>query len=180
VSRVLFGLKLLVFAYLARILFFLAFSYHPATPEYDPPVVLFMIDTINLYIHEAGHFFLKPFWMWLEILGGSLFQVLVPFALAIVTFRETPHRVAYSGFWMGESMVNVSAYIRDAPYMKLKLIASGLIHDWNYLLGGNTAAAAFIGWTVFGVGIAVCIASLSLGIFHAVRDFRQAGNTAVE
>lgn len=172
-SRVLFGLKLVVCLYLAYLLFFLGFSYHPERPGYDPPFVIFLTDTVNLFIHEAGHFFLKPFWRWLEILGGSLFQVLVPLALALVTFRETPHRVMYPGFWLGESLVNVSVYIRDAPYMKLKLIASGLIHDWNYLLGGNTTAAAGIGWTVFGVGIAVAAGSILHGAWSALKSLRQ-------
>ena len=102
-----------------------------------------------------------------------MFQVLIPLALAVVTFREKPHQVVYPGFWLGESMVNVSAYVHDAPYMKLKLIARGLIHDWNYLIGGNRDAASLLGWMVFGIGMMVVVASISWGTWQVVRDGRN-------
>ena len=162
-----------VLLYLGRLLFFLSTGYSPAGPGYDPPFVISILDTINLFIHEAGHFFFKPFWMWLEILSGSLVQVLIPLTLLIVTFRENPASSVYPGFWLGESMINVSAYIRDAPYMKLKLIARGLIHDWNWLIRSNEQTASLLGGAVFGIGILVIVASIAFGVYYIIRSFRE-------
>ena len=170
-----FALTLLVHAYLGYLLYFLITGYHPAEPGYNPPFIIFILDTINLFIHEAGHLFLKPFWMWLYILGGSLVQVLLPAALFIVSLRQSPQYAVYPGFWTGENLVNVSAYIRDAPFMKLKLIAAGLIHDWNWLLGGNLDMASSLGTGVFIAGLLTCTGSIAAGVYYAIRSYREGG-----
>jgi hypothetical protein len=168
-----FGLRLLVLFFLAYLLYFLATGYDPASPGYRPPFAIFVIDTINLFIHEAGHFFLRPFGMWVHIIGGSVFQCLIPLALAVVTWRQSPQQAAYPAFWFGENLANVSVYIKDAPVRQLKLIAKGLIHDWNWLLAGNLEAAAPLGDVVFVTGLLFCAASLGFGFYHAVRSFRE-------
>jgi hypothetical protein len=165
--------QLVILLYLVRLLFFLVTDYFPSQHGFDPPLVISILDTINLFIHEAGHFFFKPFWMWLEILAGSLVQVLLPLALVIVTVRESPSWISLPGFWLGESMVNVSAYIKDAPYMKLKLIARGLIHDWNWLIGSNEETATLLGGAVFWLGILTIVASISFAVYSVVSDFRN-------
>tara|TARA_B100001971_G_scaffold166553_1_gene157506 strand:+ start:349 stop:687 length:339 start_codon:yes stop_codon:yes gene_type:complete len=38
------------------------------------------------------------------------------------------------GWWLGQSLLNVSVYIDDAVVMVLPLFGGG-VHDWNYLLG---------------------------------------------
>jgi hypothetical protein len=168
------ALKLLVLSYLAYLLFFLATGYEPALAGYRPPFVIFVIDTINLFIHEAGHFFLKPFGMLIHIIGGSLFQILLPLALLIVTWRQDVRQISYAGFWLGESFINVSVYIKDAPFRQLKLIARGLIHDWSWLLSGNLEAAELLGQVVFVVGLLVCAGSVGAGIVFAIQKFREA------
>jgi hypothetical protein len=111
--------------------------------------------------------------MVVHLLGGSLFQILLPLALAVVTARKKLSHAVYPAFWLGESLVNVSVYIKDAPYKRLKLIAQGLIHDWNWLLGGNLDLAEPLATTVFLLGIVICAAALMVGLVLAVRDFRQ-------
>jgi hypothetical protein len=170
--RLLIVVRSLLLVYLLYLAFFLLFHYHPEQPGYSPPFVIFILDSINLFIHEAGHLFFRPFGMWLHILAGSLFQVLLPLALVIVTFREKPGQILLPCFWLGESMINVSAYIKDAPFMKLKLIARGLTHDWNYLIGGNTETAGILGWIVFGFGIVLVFGSISFGVYQIVVDLR--------
>jgi len=105
------------------------------------------------------------------VLGGSLFQCLLPLALLIVTWRQHRDHIIYAGFWCGENMVNVSAYIRDAPFRQLTLIAKGLIHDWNWLLAGNLEAAEPLGLTVYWCGIALCTASVLSGAWTAICRF---------
>ena len=170
---VLLAAKLLIFVYLGYVLFFLATGYEPAEPGYRPPLSIFLIDTINLFIHEGGHFFLRPFGMFIYILGGSLVQCLLPLALVIVTLRQNISHVVYPGFWLGENLLNVSVYIQDAPTRKLKLIAQGLIHDWNWLLSGDLELASPLGATVQIAGLLICFASLVTGIWFAIKDFRE-------
>ena len=164
-------LKILLLSYLSYLLYFLMTAYDPASSGYRPPFVIFVLDTINLFIHEAGHFILKPFGMSVHVIGGSLFQILLPLALAIVTWRQNADQIVYPGFWLGENLVNVSVYIGDAPYKQLRLIARGLIHDWNWLLSGNMEMAEPLSDTVFVAGLIVCAASLSLGVYSAVKRF---------
>ena len=118
--------KSILWAYLTWILLFLATSYDPSDPAgFDPPFFLFALDWVNLFIHEAGHFVFRIFGQWMHMFGGSLFQVLVPLALTIVSFRQSPSHATLPLYWTGESMVNLSVYIADAPYKQLKLIAKG-------------------------------------------------------
>lgn len=166
-------LRTLLWVYLSYLFVFLLTSYHPAEAGYRPPFGLFIIDTINLFIHEAGHLFFRLFGMWLHILAGSLFQVLIPLALLVVTWRQKISQIGLPGFWLGESMINVSVYIKDAPVKQLKLIAKGLIHDWNWLLSGDLEAAEPLGDAVFVLGILLCAASIGAGITFAIRAFRQ-------
>jgi len=175
VKRTVSVLKLIALAYLGFLAFFLLSGYHPEQPGYDPPFAIWLLDTINLFIHEAGHLFFRPFGMWMHIIAGSLFQIVLPLALLIVTWREKPDQITLPGFWLGESMVNVSAYIFDGPHMKLKLIASGLIHDWNYLLGGNRDAAELLGWMVFGAGMVLAVGSVGWGTWKVVESLREEG-----
>lgn len=164
---------LLLFAYLGYLLFFITTEYMENFQRINPPFAIWIIDTINLFIHEAGHLFLKPFGMFMHILGGTLFQLLLPFALLFVVWQQNPDHAVFPGFWLGESMVNVSVYINDAPFRKIKLLSGGLIHDWGYLLAGRTEMGPPIATVVFWLGILTCGASLAAGLFWAVRTFRE-------
>jgi hypothetical protein len=170
---VVLAVKVFLLGVLSWLLLYLGTSYTPELPGFRPPWPIIVIDLINLYIHEAGHLFFRIFPRFLEVLGGSLFQVLLPLLLAIVTFRQTPQHVVYPLFWVGESMVNVSPYIRDADQLKLTLIAKGLTHDWAYLLHGNLQMAAPLADAVLIVGITVCTAAIGAGTYYAVRVFRE-------
>jgi len=165
-------LKLILLIYLSYLIYFLAVRYDPTSPAFRPAVIIWILDIINLYIHEAGHFFFNIFGRWMHFLGGSLFQCLVPLALLIVTWRQNRSHSFYSGFWLGESLINVSIYIRDAPYRRLHLIGKGLIHDWNWLLSGNLESAEPIADVVFILGIILCILAVITGFFFAFYDFR--------
>ncbi len=172
-QRAILVLKLLVIAYCGYLCIFLLTGYEPARPGYSPPFALWMLDTINLFIHEAGHLFFKILGQWLYILGGSLTQVLIPLALLVVVWRANISQIWYPGFWLGENMVNVSVYIKDAPYRKLKLLAAGLIHDWNWLLNGDQDTAEILGGTVYWLGILICFASIAAGVWFVVKSFKE-------
>ena len=136
-------------------------------------IFLWLIDTINLFIHEAGHFFFRILGQWMHVLGGTALPVPRPARpLLVVVWRQNIGQIWYPGFWLGESLVNASAYIQDAPYRKLKLIASGLIHDWLVAPGRGAPDAACIGGTVYWLGILLLHRSPGRVSF-AIRDYRE-------
>ncbi|WP_424952085.1 hypothetical protein [Deinococcus sp.] len=82
---------------------------------------------MDLIFHEAGHLLL--------LLGGSLFQVLLPAALAGV-FYWRGERVSAAGvlLWAAQSLGSV--YIADARRRELALLGDDPdSHDWWQLLG---------------------------------------------
>lgn len=100
-----------------------------------------LLDYGNLAFHEAGHYFLMPFIssQFIVSLGGTLGQLFVPTAFTIyfATQRQT-FAAAVTTFWLGQNLVNVSMYMRDAKVMLLPLLGGGEDgegHDWNFLFG---------------------------------------------
>ncbi len=94
------------------------------------------LDDLNLAVHEAGHLVFSAFGETLTILGGSLFQVIVP-AVFVGYFARTRQRYAASVTmaWVGVNLLNVSRYIGDARAQQLPLLGGeDSIHDWWYLL----------------------------------------------
>lgn len=95
-----------------------------------------LIDSVDLVIHEAGHWIFIFFGQFLHILGGSLTQVLLPLIFSLYFYLR---KDVFSGslvlMWVGYNLVNVSIYIGDSYYMQLPLLGGdSVIHDWNFLL----------------------------------------------
>ena len=173
-TRFLLVVKLLGLSYLGYLLYVLAFAYDLASPAFSPPFVIWLLDTINLFIHEAGHFFLNPFGQWIYVFGGSFVQVFLPLLLALLGLRQSYGHAILPAFWCGESMVNVSVYIRDAPVRHLRLIARGVIHDWNWLLSDNLDSADMLADIVLGLGVVICVVAIGVGVVVAIQGYREA------
>jgi hypothetical protein len=95
-----------------------------------------LLDDVNLAIHEAGHVFFQPLGDPIVVLGGSLFQVIVPLAF-VVYFYVRRERFAASVVtaWVAASLGNVARYVADARAQDLPLLGGeNTIHDWWYLL----------------------------------------------
>ena len=95
---------------------------------------------ILLVIHEAGHVIFMPFGEFMTILGGSLFQVLLPLIVGgtLLVQNRDPVGGALGLWWAGISLMDVAPYIYDAGAPQLMLLtgttgADGP-HDWIYLL----------------------------------------------
>jgi hypothetical protein len=139
------------------------------------------IDGANLVIHELGHFLFLPFGQFIYVLGGSLFQIIVPLA-AVLYFYRTDQRFsgALTLFWLGESIVNVSIYARDAVVRQLPLITGDIdSHDWHYLLSelGWLSHTEIVANAIFGIGVGVTVAAIILSLrkaggFPKLRDKR--------
>lgn len=100
-------------------------------PEHWDP-----LDDLNLAVHEAGHLVFSAFGETLTILGGSLFQVMVPLTF-VGYFARTKQRyaAAVTMAWVAVNLLNVSRYIGDARAQQLPLLGGeDSIHDWWYLL----------------------------------------------
>jgi hypothetical protein len=95
-----------------------------------------LLDDVNLAIHEAGHVLFQPLGDPLVVLGGSLFQVLVPLAFVTYFFvRRDWFAASVVTAWVAASLGNVALYIADARAQELPLLGGeNTIHDWWYLL----------------------------------------------
>jgi hypothetical protein len=91
------------------------------------------IDNLNLLIHEGGHFFFNFFGEWLQFLGGTILQLFVPIAFALIfLYRRQKYESAFCGIWFGESLMYTAWYMRDARDQFLPLVGGGT-HDWNWM-----------------------------------------------
>ena len=95
-----------------------------------------LLDDVNLAIHEAGHVFFQPLGDPWVVLGGSLFQVLVPLAfVAYFLVRRDTFAASVVLAWGAASLCNVALYVGDARAQELSLLGGeNAIHDWWYLL----------------------------------------------
>src|SRR6266550_3390997 len=76
------------------------------------------IDGANLLFHEAGHLIFSPFGQFLHILGGSLIQCLLPVVITFYFMKSKQYfSSAFGVFWLGDNVINVSVYMKDARTM---------------------------------------------------------------
>lgn len=139
--------------------------------------ILAVLDGANLIFHEAGHVLLTFFGDFLQILGGSLMQVVIPSTCTVYFWlHEQRSSSAVTLFWTGESITNVAIYVADARRMELPLIGGD--HDWNYLLGrlGLLNQAESLGRFVFFLGVITILLALALLISDLARSRKQVDN----
>jgi hypothetical protein len=92
------------------------------------------LDSLDLAIHEAGHLLFGFAGETLMLLGGTLFQLLVPAAFVVALWRAGDrHGATVPLWWMGQNCWNISVYVRDARAQELPLVGGGE-HDWAILL----------------------------------------------
>lgn len=92
------------------------------------------LDFVDLLIHEPGHLIFGIFGDFVQFLGGSLMQIILPLSIGVYSlYKGYKYFAQLFFFWLGHNLINISVYADDANKMKLHLI--GGIHDWNWLLG---------------------------------------------
>jgi hypothetical protein len=125
-----------------------------------------LLDDLNLAVHEAGHLLFQPLGDHPMVLGGSLFQLIVPLAfVAYFLARRQRFSAAVVLAWGAASLLNVGHYIGDARAQELPLLGGDdSIHDWWYLLtewdllardrdiAGAVRAVSVLGWIVSAGG----------------------------
>lgn len=109
---------------------------------YDFPfpvnIVQFLLTNFLLIVHEAGHTFFGLFGIrFITILGGSLFQILLPLAIFLFTrANKKKTGMQLSLYLLGVSFLGVAGYAADGSRQQLPLIGglSREAHDWFNLL----------------------------------------------
>jgi len=126
------------------------------------------MHAILLPIHEAGHVLFMPLGHFMMMLGGSLFQLLLPLIVAATVLWQNhdPFGAALGVWWCGVSMMDLAAYIYDAKSPQLTLLGGHTgedgPHDWIYLLGvfGKVQQAQSYGTAVYWLGVLLMLAGL--------------------
>ncbi len=94
-----------------------------------------LIDHVNLLIHEGGHLLFGWLGSTLGLWGGTLLELIVPFALAVYfTFQRHTTGAAFAAFFFFENWLYIGTYMADARSQGLPLVtvgdAEGSGHDW--------------------------------------------------
>ena len=138
--------------------------------------ILGFLHGVNLVFHEAGHVIFGFLGEFMGIAGGSLSQVLIP-VVATIAFLKTRQyaSAAVTLFWTGQSLADVAVYAADGRAMALPLLAEGLVHDWNWILGrlGLLGSAETIGRLMFGLGALTMLAALGLLGLDLLRAWNE-------
>jgi len=127
------------------------------------------LHNIILPFHEFGHVLFMPFGRFMGILGGSLFQVLMPLGLMLVFLLRQRDTFAAAAmlWWAGQSLLDLSPYILDAPLRSLPLVGGGgeESHDWGNLLTmtGMLGHSHGLARLAFAAGLLVMVAALAWG-----------------
>jgi hypothetical protein len=123
------------------------------------------LDSLDLAIHETGHLVFAVGGDLLMLLGGTLFQLIVPAAFVIALWRGGDrHGATVPLWWMGQNCWNISVYIKDARTEALPLVGGGE-HDWANILGQLAwlERDQALGRTVWLLGSALYAVSVVLG-----------------
>jgi hypothetical protein len=138
-------------------------------------------DYLNLPIHETGHLIFnlfgtlpEPFGEHLIILGGTIFQLLLPLSFAAYfTAQRDEHAASLGIWWVGQNCLNIATYVADAQPMELPLVGGGE-HDWNILLTdwGVLHHSMQYANLLRGFGALVMLVATVWGLFEAM-DARE-------
>jgi hypothetical protein len=124
---------------------------------------------ITLAFHELGHLVFLPTGRTWMLLGGSIFQLLVPAAAGLyLLFKQHDwFGVSVCGVWLSTSLFELATYIDDANRLNLPLVGLGddVLHDWETLLTQwhLLNQAQLIAAATHALAIAVWAASMMFG-----------------
>jgi hypothetical protein len=126
-----------------------------------------LMDSVDLPIHETGHLVFSPFGEFIQFLGGTLFQLIMPSVfLGYFIRRRDQHAASVALWWVGQNFWNISVYVSDARAQELPLVGGGE-HDWAYLLGrlGRLQQDQSIGHAMWTIGVLLFLIATAWGLF---------------
>jgi hypothetical protein len=108
-------------------------------------------------------------------IGGPLFEILVPLGL-VICFWVLKQKTffTFSLFWLGEVIINISIYIKDAREMLLPVVHGG-IHEWNLILGNMQLLPydLIIGNIVHILGIMICLGGAVTAVYAFLNETKE-------
>jgi hypothetical protein len=135
---------------------------------------------VLLPFHEFGHILFRPFGEFMMLLGGSLFQVMVPLMLGgyFLVKNRDPFAGALMLWWAAAAIVDTAPYIYDA-WQPQHILLTGQTgetgpHDFIDTLGdlGLLHRAQPIGRGVHAFGAALMALALSWAAWLLVQQYR--------
>ena len=141
-------------------------------------IIYFVMDNLTLIIHEAGHTIFGLFgWRFLTVLGGTLLQMLIPFVLFIVSWRNRQMIAAQlSLYWLGFAWLDSAAYCADAYKQDLPLIGNlpKSAHDFLNILSDMNILNHYmtVAWILFIIGSIILVSGILLPLFKTQRTKR--------
>jgi len=135
-----------------------------------------------LIFHEAGHMIFMPFGEFMMVLGGSLFELMLPaFIVAYFVWKRDIFAACFASLYLAAAFSDVGVYIADARAGDLPLLGGDRTsHDWTFLLiemkqlDHDIAIGAFMkgmAWMIFWM-------ALALGLYVAYRIDDENRNAA--
>lgn len=137
------------------------------------------LHLVNLPFHEAGHVLFSPFGRFVQVLGGTLGQLLIPLIVALSFAMKGNHFAVSVGlWWLGQSFMDCAPYIDDARAGQLMLLGGVTgsevedYHDWEHILTrlGMMPYDHLIARVFFGCGVVIMVAALVWGGYVLYRQ----------
>lgn len=112
-------------------IFYVLFIYHALRAHGG----FLLIDHVNLVVHEGGHLLFGWLGRTLGLWGGTLLELIVPFALAVYfVFQRHTTGAVFASFYFFENFLYIGTYMADARSQGLPLVTVGDAeqggHDW--------------------------------------------------
>lgn len=170
-GRVIFSVILTIWGFL--------FVFSPIDGDYTGRSFMHLI---NLPFHEAGHLIFSVLGDFLQVLGGTLGQLLIPLICMIAFIRkEDPYGAACALWWTGQSFIDIAPYINDARAGALMLLGGVTgqeapdFHDWHNILGrlGLLSWDHSIAYAAKSAGTLLIIFSLGWSWWYLLRQYRS-------
>lgn len=128
-----------------------------------------VISSLNIFFHEAGHWIFSFFGRFIYVLGGTLGELLMPLLFyGYFNYHQRVPGQVFSLWWLTTALYDVAIYMADARARVLPLIGGDPAgHDWWYLL----RTTGLLDYDIFLSRI-VIICALSITAYMAVLTYR--------
>lgn len=138
---------------------------------------------INLPFHEGGHIIFGLFGRFIQVLGGTLMQLLIPLLVtgSLLLKQRDPFGASVGLWWFAENLMDIAPYINDARALSLPLLGGVTgadvadYHDWEYLLGVTHLLKYdhLLARASYDLGIGLMLAVFAWGGYVLYRQFRN-------
>ncbi|NVN89168.1 MAG: zinc ribbon domain-containing protein [Desulfuromonadales bacterium] len=134
---------------------------------------------VNLPFHEAGHILFSPFGPFVQVLGGTLGQLLIPLIVTVsFAIKGNLFAVSVGFWWLGQSFMDCAPYIDDARAGQLMLLGGVTgsevedYHDWENILSrlGMMQYDHLVARIFFGRGVLIVMTALVWGGYVLCRQ----------